>query len=318
MSKSITSQSNVRLAVAGIALGLAPPAFAAPALPATLAVYPIATLAQISIACPFDTSSTTLSASSYSQTSKTAAILGGQMSALERIKAQQAEANPATTWTTAAALSANRMDPPAIGPRIAKSDCTTQTQSFSASVRNAPTAGFSKTDFLGSSRVRIGKTGFDSDWQRVGTEAVPAKTRAAIGARAPGSLATVKRVNRWVNSKIRYVEDRELFGRNDYWAGAAVTMALRSGDCEDIALTKMQILAAMGFERDDMFLTIARDNVRRADHALLVVRMDGRFIVLDNATDKILDGAYSHDYTPVLSFSTGGTWIHGYRLASAR
>ena len=83
-------------------------------------------------------------------------------------------------------------------------------------------------------------------------------------------------------------------------------MALARGDCEDIALTKMQLLAAMGVSRDDMFLTIARDTIRRADHALLIVRIDGRFVVLDNTTDTVLDGAYAHDYLPVLRFAQIG------------
>ena len=60
-----------------------------------------------------------------------------------------------------------------------------------------------------------------------------------------------------------------------------------------------------------MFLTIARDKVRNIDHALLIVRIDGRFVVLDNATDAVLDGAYSHDYAPVLSFSENRKWVHG-------
>ena len=124
-------------------------------------------------------------------------------------------------------------------------------------------------------------------------------------------MAAIEQVNRWVNREIRYVEDRALFGQADYWAGARVTLAMRKGDCEDIALTKMQMLADAGFERGDMFLTIARDKVRNIDHALLIVRIDGRFVVLDNATDAVLDGAYSHDYAPVLSFSENRKWVHG-------
>jgi predicted transglutaminase-like cysteine proteinase len=121
------------------------------------------------------------------------------------------------------------------------------------------------------------------------------------------------RVNQWVNRSIEYVEDRDLFARNDYWAGASRTMKLGRGDCEDIALTKMQLLAAAGVNRDDMILTIARDLVRGADHAVLIVKLDGRFVMLDNATDAIIDATVANDYRPILSYGQHQTWLHGYQ-----
>ncbi|MEM9085891.1 MAG: transglutaminase-like cysteine peptidase [Pseudomonadota bacterium] len=159
--------------------------------------------------------------------------------------------------------------------------------------------------------MEIKRTSFDQAWGRVGNEALTGLMPGAFRSASSPSFEDVETVNRWVNRKIQYVEDRQLFGISDYWAGARLTMALARGDCEDIALTKMQLLAEMGVSRDDMFLTIARDTIRRADHALLVVRIDGRFVVLDNATDTVLDGAYSHDYQPVLSFAQNRSWVHG-------
>jgi len=29
-------------------------------------------------------------------------------------------------------------------------------------------------------------------------------------------------------------------------------------------------------------------------------------------TDKLLDGAMSYDYRPIMSFSASGKWLHGY------
>lgn len=119
-------------------------------------------------------------------------------------------------------------------------------------------------------------------------------------------------VNRWVNDRIAYTEDRELFGRADHWAGPRQTLALGKGDCEDYALLKMHLLAAAGIPRKDMYLTIARDLVRRSDHAVLVVRTDSGFLMLDNATDRVLDAGSAFDYRPVLSFSEDKSWLHGY------
>jgi len=89
-------------------------------------------------------------------------------------------------------------------------------------------------------------------------------------------------------------------------------MRRRQGDCEDIAIVKMQLLAAHGIRLEDMSLVIARDQVRNADHALLVVKFDGRMWLLDNSTDRVLDASQSYDYRPILSFSAGKKWIHGY------
>jgi hypothetical protein len=63
-----------------------------------------------------------------------------------------------------------------------------------------------------------------------------------------------------------------------------------------------------------MYLTIARDLVRHADHALLVVRHAGRFYLLDDSTDELLDGNLANDYRPILSFGEG-KWLHGLPAA---
>lgn len=243
----------------------------------------------------------------YSPQSKSAAILGGEMSALDRIKNQQsaqgAPKNAALSAPATGFSGANRLEPSASGVRQMLAACA---------VSNISGKAQNPEHFLASKRVRIGKTNFDSEWRRVGNEGLSATFQRAFGGNLKQSRSTIAQVNRWVNREIRYVEDRDLFGRADYWAGARLTMSLKKGDCEDIALTKMQLLAAAGFSRDDMYLSIVRDTVRNADHALLVVRIGDGFVVLDNATDTVLDGAYSHDYAPVISFNEKSAWLHGY------
>ena len=121
----------------------------------------------------------------------------------------------------------------------------------------------------------------------------------------PGQ-ATIAVINSWANAKIRYVEDRQLYGQADYWADAKTTLRRRAGDCEDIAIAKMALLAGAGVRREDMYLTIAHDLTRNADHALLVVKSGGRYWLLDNNTDRVLDASAANDYRPILSYSAGG------------
>lgn len=182
----------------------------------------------------------------------------------------------------------------------------------------APPANTSGGDLiLGSKRVAIGKTQFDRNWARVKSESLGNVRRLGLptfraGQSAADKLATVRAINAWVNRRITYVEDADLYGRADYWAGARETLRLGKGDCEDFAITKMQLLARAGIPRDDMILTIARDNVRRADHAVLMVKVGDERVMLDNATNTLLDGTRPQDYRPILSFGSQQAWLHGY------
>jgi predicted transglutaminase-like cysteine proteinase len=243
-----------------------------------------------------------------SQSAKSAAILGGQPSALELTRLAQ-EGSPssqaATTATVATAQGlSERLAPAASGMRGSGSCSETNSQQ--------PPTGFSSENFLASKRLRIGHTAFDTEWRRVKDDRISTIRYGRLIGAAHNSLATMGSVNAWVNRKIAYTEDQMLFGRADYWAGARKTLRLGRGDCEDIALTKMQLLAAAGVPRENMILTIARDLVRNADHAVLIVLHDGRYYMLDNATDEVLDASTSHDYRPILSLGSNQAWLHGY------
>ena len=243
------------------------------------------------------------------QSAKGAAILGGQVSALDQIRlAQQADAAgavfPAVALAAAERVS-HALAPALGGIRAYANGCLTPA---------SPPAGvLGRDDFLASKRLAIGRTAFDRDWQRVSGDRISrTRYRRLVRAAAEDDFSALASINSWVNRTITFTEDRDLFFRADHWAGAATTLRLGRGDCEDIALTKMQLLAAAGIPREDMILTIARDLVRNADHAVLIVRYDGQYYMLDNATDEVLDASLSHDYRPILSFGSRQTWLHGY------
>ena len=237
--------------------------------------------------------------------SKWAAILGGQPSALELIRQQQAGmAAPA-----AAPLPGTGMIPRSGG------ECAMFVRQRSDFAAMRPGLGMNARgpdDFLASKRLAVSKTGFDTQWNRVrGGSLSAGLAGVGKGSNRPGR-AVLAAVNTWANTKIRFVEDRQLYGQADYWADAKSTLKRRAGDCEDIAIAKMALLAGAGVRREDMYLTIARDLARNADHALLVVKAEGRYWLLDNNTDRLLDASAANDYRPILSYSAGGKWLHGY------
>lgn len=280
---------------------------------ANAAELPQAALEQGQPACGSNTAAAASPANpimpAFAGVSKSSAILGGQMSALERMKlAQQESFAPIATSPLLAEGSADALAdlvPAAGGEREALESCNPLA---GMQVRTA-VAG----EFLASKRLRIGRTTFDRDWRRVSRERVNASRYAtALGPSGDDILKTMGAVNRWVNRNIAFTEDRDLFARADYWAGANRTLRLGRGDCEDIALTKMQLLAASGIPRSDMILTLTRDLVRNADHAVLIVRHEGRYYLLDNTSDEVFDASLSHDYRPIVSFGSEETWLHGY------
>ncbi|QKG72234.1 transglutaminase-like cysteine peptidase [Erythrobacter mangrovi] len=330
MKRAILNHKGLRRVVASSALPLA--CFAMPASAGSIAppVVPAQSAGLITLllpsfastlvtescpARPFDPNAGL--ASQATGATKASAVLGGAASALETMRAQQAGADtfgPLIPNSAPPALAVTDVRP--LAPALA---------AVAPSIGCAPTAGIGPSaalvatrvsapgEFLASRKVAIGKTNFDASWDRVSQE----KPRFGGEARAilAGNDALESRleaVNRWVNHTIAYADDLALFKKADYWAGPRRTLKLGKGDCEDIALLKMHMLLAAGVDPEDMYLTITRDLVRRADHAVLIVRTADGFRMLDNATDTVLDATQAYDYQPVLSFNGRRSFLHGY------
>lgn len=243
------------------------------------------------------------------QLNKSAAILGG-MSALERMRMEQRTG----AATQIQSYVPNLRPEPAAAPGFGRANCGTRPTLGSRFVFPSikPAAG---NDIFASRRIAINETMFDKDWKRVRNDGLSARRADAfLGASPSTKMELIAHVNRVANHRIRYVEDRLQWGRADYWAGADRTLATGKGDCEDYAIAKMQLLIAKGFRPEDLTLTIARDLIHGADHAVLLVKQEGRYLLLDNITDRILDGSQANEYKPIFSYSDHKAWLHGYAI----
>ena len=229
--------------------------------------------------------------------SKSDAILGAP-SALEAILNQQGSPRAAARALQPAAYSIPRPIPAVVR---------------TVAVAEGVTSG--RPDVFGSVALRVGHTPLDARWQRVEHSAV-----RGAAARFGDSIADLpardklEAVNSYVNRRVQFTDDYRRFGRADVWEAASETLRSGRGDCEDYAIAKLQLLRRAGIADRDLYLTIVKDLVRRADHAVLVVRADGHMYVLDNGTDELLDSETIADYRPVLTFAATGTWTHGYRI----
>jgi predicted transglutaminase-like cysteine proteinase len=170
-------------------------------------------------------------------------------------------------------------------------------------------------ELFGTSGVRINKTPYAEKWARAIQPATHAAAQSIVQqAGAAGTpLLRMASVQRAVHDRIRYVTDDQLYGVSDYWATPNETLQRGAGDCEDVAILKMALLQKLGFNPADMFLTVGYDLALRNGHAVLVVRLNGHFYVLDQLTPDLLQDSRLTEFRPVVTLNAHYNWVHSER-----
>lgn len=119
----------------------------------------------------------------------------------------------------------------------------------------------------------------------------------------------VREVQRRINRE-RYVhDDQRLWGMSNYWETPGEFLD-RGGDCKDYAVAKFMALRRLGFGNDDLRIFVVRDTRRRLDHAVLVVYLDGRALVLDNQQRDVVPASAVRHYRPYYSINETAWWAH--------
>lgn len=135
--------------------------------------------------------------------------------------------------------------------------------------------------------------------------------RTVDNLRDAGFMEKIRSVNALVNSFVRYRRDADTSGRLDYWATPEETLTRRSGDCEDYAILKMAALTRLGLPESSMSIVILRDESRNLFHAILAVRTNQGFFILDNMRKETLRDRDLPQYMPLYSVSAGKGYLHG-------
>jgi hypothetical protein len=118
--------------------------------------------------------------------------------------------------------------------------------------------------------------------------------------------AKIERINRAINAAIRYTSDLDQYGVPDLWTAPLATLGSGQGDCEDYAIAKYAALRDAGFSSEDLRLLIVRDRVARQDHAVVGVRQDGRWLMLDNRHEVLLEHKDAWHFTPLFALDQHG------------
>jgi len=118
-------------------------------------------------------------------------------------------------------------------------------------------------------------------------------------------------VNSALNRK-PYRTDQEQFGREDVWE-SPVTFAHLGGDCEDYAIAKYFVLKLLGFKDGNLRIVVLTSDGGQEVHALLLVRAEQSWLILDNRTDRLQDLGEFSGWRPQYAVNETG----GFRYLSA-
>jgi len=121
---------------------------------------------------------------------------------------------------------------------------------------------------------------------------------------SPGRFS---KVHEMVNRRVGYC--RETIDR---WSPPQETWDSRKGDCEDFALLKRAMLKASGIPDEDLFFVLAWDSARRAQHAFLIARQNGKDYILDvpGGLTTMYPVEKAMDFRPWAAFTGSGTWAY--------
>jgi predicted transglutaminase-like cysteine proteinase len=125
-------------------------------------------------------------------------------------------------------------------------------------------------------------------------------------ARSREGRARLGEINRAINLAIRPISDLAQHGQIDVWMSPLATLARGGGDCEDYAIAKFVALRRAGLAPDDLRIVVLRDTIHGEDHAVAAVRLDGRWLTLDNRRMAMVEDADVRNFRPTFVISQHG------------
>lgn len=128
--------------------------------------------------------------------------------------------------------------------------------------------------------------------------------------RGSSDLDKLKKTNDFFNSRIRFVNDNDVWGVKDYWATPFEFICKSAGDCEDFAIAKYFTLKALGIPDERLKITYVKALQYNIHHMVLTYysNPEAEPLVLDNLVDSINPASKRTDLAPIFSFNGSGLW----------
>ena len=124
------------------------------------------------------------------------------------------------------------------------------------------------------------------------------------------NLKKLRMVNDFFN-RINFVNDIDLWGKEDYWATPLQMLTSNGGDCEDYSIAKYFTLRKMGIPAERMRLTYVKALNLNQAHMVLTYypAPDVEPLILDNLVNEIQTASSRKDLQPVYSFNSTDLWL---------
>ena len=146
----------------------------------------------------------------------------------------------------------------------------------------------------------------DGDRERCVSPAALQFLAIVDAARVREGRARFGEINRAINLAIRPMSDMAQYGQIDVWSPPLDTFATGAGDCEDYAIAKFAALRMAGVSTEDIRLVVLRDLLRGEDHAVVLARLDGHWLTLDNRRMAMIEDIDVRNHRPLFVIDDGG------------
>ncbi|SBR50298.1 MULTISPECIES: transglutaminase-like cysteine peptidase [unclassified Halomonas] len=133
----------------------------------------------------------------------------------------------------------------------------------------------------------------------------------------------LREVNDFFNRKVRWRDDIDIWGQEDYWATPLEMLGKREGDCEDYSIAKYITLKELGVPGNKLRMIYVRARIGRSQrtqaHMVLGYYQTSASepLLLDNIIPSIRPASERDDLDPVFSFNSSGLWAGGSRESRA-
>lgn len=124
--------------------------------------------------------------------------------------------------------------------------------------------------------------------------------------------ARITLVNNYMNQRIAFREDIDVWGVIDYWATPLEALNKGAGDCEDYAIAKYFSLLSAGMPIAKLRMVYVRASLRGQSLAHMVLAYYAQPgadpLILDNLIPDVRPASQRPDLRPVFSFNSEGLW----------
>jgi predicted transglutaminase-like cysteine proteinase len=155
----------------------------------------------------------------------------------------------------------------------------------------------------------------DGDRERCASEAALQLLAIVDSGRNRDGRARLGEINRGINLAIHPKSDLAQFGEIDVWSSPLVTFYRGAGDCEDYAIAKFVALGMAGIPAEDLRIVVLTDTIQDEGHAVVAARLDGHWLILDNARMAMVEDGSARNYRPLFVIDQNGVMKYSPLLA---